>query len=140
MTEDLNRLQGIETKLKDEVEELRADAIEKEARIAYLEGQVSEFTSSLEKAREEAVATVATFKKFEEYKNRLDSHYAASYKNFHADAKEAFLDLDFDSFKILLTTESSLLLMSSEDVNVVNDANNEVTQDNPKSGGSGLSK
>ena len=137
LTEDLNRLQGIETKLKDEVEELRADAIEKEARIAYLEGQVSEFTSSLEKAREEAVAT---FKKFEVYKNRLDSHYAASYKNFHADAKEAFLDLDFDSFKILLTTESSLLPMSSEDVNVVNDANNEVTQDNPKSGGSGLSK
>ena len=49
MTEDLNRLQGIEMKLKNEVEELKADTIEKETRIAHLEGQVSKFTSSLEK-------------------------------------------------------------------------------------------
>ena len=38
LIEDLNRLQGIETKLKDEVKELRADSIEKETRIAHLEG------------------------------------------------------------------------------------------------------
>jgi len=49
LTEDLNRLQGIEMKLKNEVEELKADTIEKETRIAHLEGQVSKFTSSLEK-------------------------------------------------------------------------------------------
>ena len=30
LTEDLSRLQGIERKLKDEVEELKADSIEKE--------------------------------------------------------------------------------------------------------------
>ncbi|KAL0004858.1 hypothetical protein SO802_012419 [Lithocarpus litseifolius] len=56
LTEDLTRLQGSETKLKDEVEELRADVIEKDTRIAHLDGQVSEFASSLEKAVEEAVA------------------------------------------------------------------------------------
>ena len=80
----------------------------------------------MEKAREEAVAT---FKKSDEYKNRLDSHYAAGYEDFRADAKEAFSDLDFDSLKIPLATESSLLPTSSDDVNVVDDASNEVTQD-----------
>ena len=140
LTEDLNRLQGSETRLKDEVEELRADVIEKDTRIAHLEGQVSEFASSLEKAREEAVVA---FKKSDEYKNRLDSHYAAGFEDFRADAKDVFPDLDFDSFKLPLATESSLLQTSSEDVNVMDDANNEVSQDDPKSGGnapSGLSK
>ena len=132
LTEDLNRLQGIETKLKNEIEELKADTIEKETRIAHLEGQVSKFTSSLEKACGEAVAT---FKKFDEYKNSLDSHYTVGYDDFRADAKEAFPELNFDTFKISLAIESSLLATSSEDVNVVDDANNEVTQDDPKSGG-----
>ena len=139
LTEDLNRLQGIETKLKNEVEELRANSVEKETHIAHLEGQISAFNSSLEKAYEEAMAA---FKKFDDYKNRLDSHYAAGYEDFLADAKEAFPDLDFDSFKIPLAMESSLLPTSSEDVNVVDDATNEVTQDTtvaskdvPKSGG-----
>ena len=70
-------------------------------------------------------------------------------KDFQANANEAFLDLDFDTFKIALAAESSLLAKSSllatssGDVNVMDDTNNEVTQDDPKSGGnasSGLSK
>ena len=113
-------------KLKDEVEELKVDFIEKETRSAHLEGKVSKFNSSLEKAREEAIAA---FKKLDEYKNRLNSHYAAGYEYFSVDAKEAYPNLGFDSFKIPLATESSLLLTSSEDVNVVDDATNEVTQD-----------
>ena len=91
-----------------------------------MEGQISAFNSSLEKACEEAVAA---FKKFDECKNRLDSHYVVGYEDFRADTKEAFPDLDFDSLKIPLATESSLLPTSSEDVNVVDDATNEVTQD-----------
>ena len=106
LTNDFNRLQGSETKLKNEVEELKTDAIEKETCIAHLEEQVFGFSSSLEKAREEAIST---FKKSDEYKNHLDSHYAAGYEDFHADAKEAFPDLNFYSFKLLLTIESSLL-------------------------------
>ena len=113
------------------MEELKADNIEKDTRIVYLEGQVFEFVSSLEKAHGEAIAA---FKKSDEYKNHLDNHYAASYEDFHADAKETFPDLDFDSFKLPLATESSLLQTSSEDVNITDDANNEVTQDDPKSG------
>jgi len=83
LTKDLNRLEGIKTKLKDEVKELRANSIEKETCIAHLEGKVSKFNSSLEKAREEAIAT---FKKSDKYKNRLDRHYAAGYEDFRADA------------------------------------------------------
>ena len=140
LTKDFNRLQGSETKLKNEVEELKADNIEKDTRIVYLEGQVSGFVSSLEKAREEAIAS---FKKSDGYKSRLDSHYAAGYKDLRADAKETFPDLDFDSFKLPLATESSMLQTSSEDVNVMDDASNEVIQGDPKSGGNapnGLSK
>ena len=129
MTEDFSRLLGSETKLKNEVEELKVDILEKDTRIVHLEGQVSEFVSSLEKAREEAIAA---FKKSDEYKNRLDSHYAAGYEDFCADAKEAYPDLDFDSFKLPLTNESSLLQTSSEDVNIMDDANTEVTQDDPR--------
>ena len=106
LTEDFNCLQGSETKLKNEVEELKANNIEKDTRIVYLEGQVSGFVSSLEKAREEAIAS---FKNSDEYKSCLGSHYTTGYEDFHADAKETFPDLDFDSFKLPLATESSML-------------------------------
>ena len=129
MTEDFNRLQGSETKFKNEVEELKADNLEKDIRIVHLEGQVLEFVSSLEKAREEAITA---FKKSDEYKNHLDSHYEVGYEDFRADAKEAYPDLDFNSFKLPLATESSLLQTSSEDVNIMDDANTEVTKDDPK--------
>ena len=140
LTEDFNRLQGSETKLKNEVEELKVDNIEKDTRIVYLEGQVSEFVSSLEKARREAIAA---FKKFDEHKKALDNHYSAVYKDFRADAKETYPDLDFDSFKLPLAAKSSLLQTSSKDIDILDDANNEVTQDSSKSGGnapSGLPK
>ena len=85
-----------------------------------------------------------------EFKTRLDRHYAASYEDFRANAKEAYPEMDFDSFMILTAAESSLLLTSSKDVNVMDDTSSEPTQDtidankdDPKSGGdapSGLSQ
>ena len=106
------------------MEELKADNIEKDTCIVYLEGQIAEFVSSLEKARGEVVAA---FKKSDEHKKALNSHYAAGYEDFRVDAKETYPKLDFDSFKLPLTTESSLLQTSSEDVNILDNANNEVT-------------
>ena len=85
--------------------------------------------SSLEKARGEAVAA---FKKSDEHKKALDSHYAVGYEDFRADAKETYPELDFDSFKLPLAIESSLLQTSSEDVNILDDTTNEVTQDGSK--------
>ena len=85
-----------------------------------------------------------------EFKTRLDRHYATGYEDFRADAKEAYPEMDFDSFMIPTTTESSLLLTSSEDVNVMDDTSTEPIQDaidankdDPKSRGdapSGLSQ
>ena len=106
LTEDFNRLQGSEMKLKNEVKEHKADNIEKDTRIVYLEGQIAEFVSSLKKARGEAVAA---FKKSDEHKKALNSHYAAGYEDFCVDANETYPELDFDSFKLPLTTERSLL-------------------------------
>ena len=114
------------------MEELKADNIEKDTHIVYHEGQVSEFVSSLEKACGEAIVA---FKKSDKYKKDLDSHYAASYEDFRANAKETYPDLDFDSFKLPFATESSLLQTSSEDINILDDVNNKVTQDSSKSGG-----
>ena len=64
--------------------------------------------------------------KSNEFKIRLDHHYAVGYEDFHSDAKEAYLEMDFDSFKISTTIESSLLPMSFEDVNMVDDASTEI--------------
>ena len=52
------------------MEELKANNIEKDTRIVYLEGQVSEFVSSLEKAHEEAIAS---FERFNDYKRRVEA-------------------------------------------------------------------
>ena len=107
------------------MEELKADSIKKETRITYLKVKVQEFTSSMEKAQKEAVVTA--FMRSNEFKTRLDFHYTAGSKDFRFDAKEAYPEVDFDSFMIPTTTKSSLLLTSSKDVNVVDDALTEPT-------------
>ena len=114
----------IEQKLKNEVEELKVDSIEKETHITHLEVKVKRFTSSMEKAHKEAVAT---FMKSNKFKNHLDRHYAASSEDFRSDAKEAYPEMDFDSFKIPTTTENSLLLTSFQDVNMMDDTSTEPT-------------
>ena len=78
---------------------------------------------SLEKAREESIVA---FKRSDEFKNCLDSHYAIGYEDFHANAKETYLDMDFDFFKIPLAIESSLLPMSSKDINMVDNATTKI--------------
>ena len=126
LTEDLNRLQGIKKKLKDEVEELKADSIEKETRTAYLKGKVLGLTSSMEKAQEEAIAA---FIRLDKFKNHLDRYYAIGYEDFRANANKTYLKVDFNSFKIPTATKSSLLPTSFKDVNMVDDASTETAQD-----------
>ena len=92
------------------MEELNADSIEKETHITHLEVKVQEFTSSMEKAQKEAVTA---FIRLNEFKTRLDRHYGTGYEDFRFDAKEAYLEVDFDSFMIPTTTDSSLLPASS---------------------------
>ena len=122
----LSRRQGIEQKLKNEVEELKANSTEKETHITHLEVKVQGFTSSMEKAHKEAVTT---FMKSNKFKNHLDRHYVAGYEDFRFDAKEAYPEMDFDSFKIPTAIESSLLLASTQDVNVMDNTLTELAQD-----------
>ena len=77
------------------MEELKADSIEKETHISHLEVKVQGFTSSLEKAQKEAIAT---FMKSNDFTNCLDRYYAAGYEDFRSDVEEAYPKVDFDSF------------------------------------------
>ena len=87
-TKEVTHLLGIEIKLKNEVEELKADCVKKETCIGHLEVTIQELTSSLEKAQKEVIVA---FMRSDEFKNLLDRHYSASYEDFHSDAKEAIL-------------------------------------------------
>ena len=88
------------------MEELKADSIEKETHINHLEVKCQEFTSSLKKSKKEAIST---FMKSNDYTDRLDQYYAAGYEDFCSDAKEVYPEMDFDSFRIPISVESSLL-------------------------------
>ena len=97
----------------------------------------------MEKTQKEAIVA---FMKSNEFKIHLDRHYIVGYKDFCFDAKEAYLEMDFDFFKIPIAVESSLPQTSFEDVNIMDDASTEATQDvaetskdDPKSGDNALS-
>ena len=106
LTKELTCLQGIEKKLRNEVEELKANSIEKETHINHLEVKVQGFTLSLENAQKEAIAT---FMKSDDFTNCLNRHYVAGYEDFCSNAQKAYLEIDFDSFKIPTKAENSLL-------------------------------
>lgn len=71
------------------------------------------------------------------------NNYAVGFKDFHMDAIESFPGVDFNSIKFPTTAKSSLVHMSSEDVNFEDDASTpHLSNDNTKSRGvilSGLS-
>ena len=146
LIEELTCLQGIEKKLRNEVEELKADSIEKETHTNHLKVKVQGFALFLKNAKKEAIAT---FMKSDNFTNHLDRHYVAGCEDFCSDAKEAYPEMDFDSFKIPTAAEISLLQMSSKEVNIMDDASIEpakdaieTTEEDPKSGSnapSGLS-
>ena len=70
--------------------------------------------------------------KSKEYTDHLDQYYAAGYEEFCFDANEAYLEMEFDSFQIPTTLESSLLQTSSKYVNVMDEASIELAQDAAK--------
>ena len=88
------------------MEELKTNSIKKETRISYFERRCQELTSSLENAKKDAIAT---YMKSDNFTSRLDQNYVAGYKDFCSDAKEAYLGMDFDSFKVPIAAKSSLL-------------------------------
>ena len=115
--------------LKALVEDLKASAVEKDARLEDLQKKNDEHNILLSKAREDAVAK---FKASKQYTDALDSNYAAGFEDFRMDAVEKFPDVDFSSIVLNLNaaTTSSLLNLDSEDVNIEDDASTK-PQDDP---------
>lgn len=127
--------------LKNFVEELKADIIKKETSLNHFQKKNDEFTSSISKAKNKAIREFMTCSEFTEL---LDKNYIASFEDFCLDATEAFLGLHFNSIKLPIVAESSLLQTSSKDSNIEENASTPLPmKDDSKSGDvapSGLSK
>ncbi|XP_065638092.1 uncharacterized protein LOC136071115 [Quercus suber] len=98
--------------LKALVEDLKANAAEKDARLEDLQKKSDEHSILLSKAKEDAVAE---FKASKQYTDALDINYVAGFKDFRRHAVEKFPDVDFSSIVLNLNaaTTSSLLHLDS---------------------------
>ena len=106
--------------LQNLIEELRADAIEKDTRLDHFQKKNDELSTLLSKAKEDAVAK---FKVSKQCTNLLDANYVVGFEDFRMDAMENFPEVDFSSIKLnLAAATSSLIQTSSEDVNIEDDA------------------
>ena len=102
------------------VEELKADAVEKDTRLDHLQRKNDELCTLLSNAKVDAVSE---FKSSNEYTKHLDANYATGFEDFRMEAMENFSEVDFGSIKLnLAAATSSLLQVSSEDANVEDDA------------------
>ena len=114
--------------LQNQIEELKADAIEKDTCLDHFQKRNDELSALLKKAKEDAVVE---FKVSKQYTDLLDTNYAARFEDFRMDAVENFLDIDFSSIKLNLggAPTSSLLQTSSEDINIEDDTTTQPHQD-----------
>ena len=100
-------------------EELKTDVLEKDTRLDHLQKN-NELSALLENAKGDVVAEFQTSKQFTDL---LDKNYAVGFEDFKLNAAENFLNLDFRAIKFNLgAATSSLLQISSEDVNIKDDA------------------
>ena len=101
--------------LKNLVEELKTNVVEKDTRFDHLQKGNDELRALLKKAKEDAVEE---FKTSNQFIVLLDRSYAAGFEDFHMDAEERFPEVDFSSIKLNIGAASSFLQTSSEDVNI----------------------
>ena len=78
----------------------------------------------LNKTKEDAVVEFRASKQFTDL---LDTNYEAGFEDFRIDVMENFPEVDFSSIKLNLGAASSLLQMSSKDVNIKDDATTQPT-------------
>ena len=100
------KLEDMVKELKILIKELKADVVEEETHLDHLHNKNNEFIASLNKAKDEAIGE---FKVSNEFTNLLDKNYTASFEDFCQDAIEAFPRADFNSIKLPIVAESSLL-------------------------------
>ena len=117
--------------LKNLVEELKADMVKKDTHLDHLQKGNDELRALLKKAKEDAIEE---FKASSQFIVLLDGNYVVGFEDFHMDAEEYFLEVDFSSIKLNIGVASTLLQTSSEDVNIEDDATTQPAQDEPNSG------
>lgn len=66
--------------LKGQIKELKANIVEKEPHLDYLQRTNDQLFNSLEEAKD---AYVDGFKSFKDFKDVLDQHYTAGFEDFH---------------------------------------------------------
>ena len=91
--------------LKNLVEELKAYIVENDTCLDHLQKRSDELTSSLSKATDEAIKDKVS----NVFTALLDKNYAVGFEDFYMDAIEAFHGVDFNSIKLPIAVESSLL-------------------------------
>ena len=113
------------------IEELKTDVVEKYIRrLDHLQKKNDELSTLLSNAKVDAVTE---FKVSKQYIDLLDTNYAVGFEDFRMEALENFPKMDFSSIKLNLTAATSFLLqISSEDVNVEDDATTLPPKDDPK--------
>ena len=117
--------------LQNLVEALRADIVEKDTHLDYLQKRNDELSTLLKKEKEDVVVE---FRDSKQFTDLLETNYVARFKDFCMDIMENLLEVDFRSIKLNLGAASSLLQMSSEDVNIEDDATTQPPQDEPNVG------
>ena len=97
MEDKVKHLEFEVKELKNLVEELRIDMVDKESCLGDLQKKSDELSSSMKKAKDEAIKE---FKASDLYTKLLDENYAIGFEDFHQDARETFPRVDFDSIRL----------------------------------------
>ena len=92
--------------LKNLVEELKVDAIEKDTLLDHLQKRSDKLYTLLGETKEVAIREL---KASSEFTFLLDRNYAIGFEEFHIDVIEHFLGVDFSLIKFRIVVESSLL-------------------------------
>ena len=94
-TRERMKLEAEVVELKNLVEELRVDIVEKDTRLDHLQKQNEDLRSSSEWAKDKVIKE---FKSSKAYTDLLDTNYAAGFEDFRMDAMEHFLEVDFSPY------------------------------------------
>ena len=105
--------------LKNLIKELKVDIVEKDTHLDHLQKRNDGLSTLLENAKKDIIEE---FRSSSQFTGLLDSNYIVGFEDFRMDVIERFLEVDFSSIKLNLGAASSLLQMSSKDVNIEDDA------------------
>ena len=138
MLAECSRRAEVKAKLDDEVkelknlvEELKVDTIEKDTRLDHLQKRSNKLSILLGRPKEKPSRSLRhptsslTF---------WSGTMLRGLKTLSMDAMEHFPEVDFSLIKLNIAARSSLLHTSSEDVNIEDDTYTQPAIDNPKSG------